>query len=372
METTENVEQSENIINWYEEKHAEYATVIFNSLMRTQRMKFINKYKFNGDDKFKTTAQQTMLGLAFDRGVAGMHNINKSMFNQIVKASGGKYNGNVIRNYLNDKYKELGGKFPIGAYGEITRSIDNEIVDAIASTISFKTDENKVYDTNRDDTAYLIFGFNYDNSIISGYEYWKPYLWKLAYLITVLKAKSSFVNFTLGVNAADGSAINDNFKNIGRIENITLALDKQNETDDKMNKDIGKMGNNIIGDELKKIDFSSGEDINAIMTLINDWKMFINHSNGERINTNQKKEKNIMSEFTGEEINFKLMEKQFDTNMQLFCDNYKRVFGVEIKYVNVINELIEEDMQKMMDLSGRKDDMKGDSNVKNNNNNKNI
>ncbi len=335
-----------NIVN-YDKRHSDYRAALFINILNLIRQKYINSIRFTGDDNFTLAKQRTMLKMAFDRGFSGLHNHKKTFSNEL----------SMFDNENVDIALETMGletHIPLSISGQIWDTSER-IVEGYGVTSPRHNLGRKSFKTTRNDTAFFI----YNSDFSSGYMRYLQIAYTMATGETILKKRLTLIDTKLAANSNNNQVDNKQFDTLYDVESSFINLNSSQSSITGADKASQIRIGDMLMDKIAKLTMADGETINNLQEFIKEYKTNWNHLMGVRTNTNKVTDRSITDDFKSEETHFKTMEQEVKDQCELFCDDYKRVYGIKLEYTFKPDEVLEEIMEHEKSISGRENNANG-------------
>lgn len=340
----------------FDREHGVYRVLEFIKFMDLREKEFINTFRFEGDEEFTRAKQRVFLKHLFKYGYAGILStvklLNDNAFEDIKDIVD-------VDKIIVDK---AGNKIPL-IIAPYKYDENERILKGTGTTSGYhNSGTRKTYETDITNTAYALF----DNNHKSGYLWWLIPAYNAAMASTVLKKRLSLVDGKLVKNTVNNSADNQKFAGIYDVDLSFLDLSpSQISMTGSKSEEINVMS--MLDQKLKKLDLSNGETVGDLMQFVQDHEQMVLTSHGVRTNINDgKKERSITADFESMETHWRRLENELKDQFEMFTEEYKQIFGKEIKVISIIDEILEDMREQDKEDEKKKD--KGANNDKNNSN----
>ncbi len=296
-------------------------------IVNSQMVKYINRYRLEGDNNFTLRKQRLFFKALFFSGYAATTNTLKLLAPQEKLERVKGVDNVVIYRAYPQKYK-LDGAIEkangILASRKPTSYEKNNI--EITTTL---TGHDSVF-MNANETAYLD---SYGESPFIQWSVWAEWIAKLTYSL---------------YNKGLLSGVKIGLKNYSNSEKARISNELQDPTTSvinlKVNKDFNKLAGENFDEFIKDImpvsnqtlDLNSNVSISDLETGLKAIVERANYIFGIRSNTNFKKERNIKIEFKNDEIHFLFYEWNFREKLEIFAQEYEAVFNKKLTIIDQI------------------------------------
>lgn len=332
----------------FDTDHALFRNLEFWRYMILREKEFVNNFRFEGDEQFTREKQRVLLTQCFRFGVGGIVNTEKLIRSKIdpdVNAAIDAFEIDV-ENIIG---QDIGIKVPVGISPNMWDA-DGKVVRGIGTTYALNIKDRKVYNIDNTNTAMVKFDDNYK----TGWWWWLTPAYTHSTIKTVLKKRTTLVDGKLVENKVNNTNSGRNFDSVYDIEKSFIDLSPSQVS--FANKD-GKAEQinigNLLETKLKKLDLSNNETINDLMDFMVENEKAVLTEMGKRTNTNEgKNERSISQDFEAMEAHYKVKESEFEDYMNLFMDEYKQIFGVQLTLIVKTNEVIDDLRAKEIEKAG--------------------
>lgn len=338
----------------YDTDHAKYRSQVFIQVMENVEQAFVNSYRFEGDDAFTLAKQRIFLKTWFRHGQAGMINSARLIMDNLSK----EVKIDIVR-LLNEDDVKVNSLMVIDNTTHIPVmvaanriDIDDRMITGTGSTVFRNNTTPRSFRVSRDNTAFAVFNSNWK----SGWVVFFPMAYMFASGDAVLKKKLGLLDTKLVNNKVNNTVRNINYDTIYKINSsfLELAPSQGSYNAEGMNSskiDISKM----LDTKLAKADFSNGEKIGELIDFICRHRDMWYKELGMRreMGQNAGSDRSIMQDYDSEEIHYRTIEQEYEDQLNLFCEDYKRVFGREIRLVKKSEEINSELEEKQARMAGR-------------------
>lgn len=337
-------------VKFLDKKDEELRLLIFRRFMRQQEIKFINRFYFEGDEAFTMEQQRTLFRAVFRNGSAAIHNPLKGFdvegeINKIPEMT-------LFKPYdsgFKEQVKDFIDKYRIAVMSQTTIYDSNGRPSmGIGITDWLHNRDKKAFKLTTDNTAWLQF----NDFIESGYMAW--FVWGYLYssAVAIYKRRLFLTDIKFIANTANNSndAYYENiFNSLFSLEKRYINMRGQNNTQSSI--DNYTSPDDILGGSLQILSTLRETPINDLQEQIDKIANMANTVMGTRVNNHKKQEKNIMEEFSADEMNNFLLESDYKAQVEMFITSYNRVYGVELKLVDRVEEKQKEIEEKQVKLA---------------------
>lgn len=288
-----------------------YTSAVFDQFISKMEKIFISKFSFEGDEKFDSNAQKLLLRTIFRYGKAG-----------VFKNKGEPV---IVRVYPNTAYSKTYEY--LDANGLITSAFGYPSFLERPGDLFANYDKKLLFLNNKNCAFFQPLGEFYVNSIESLFDKLVPFSKEISRLFY----NAHLQNFLTipKVFMANDVASQRRLDNLFSFDSLTLPYTGADGLAEKDNKFALAME---LDKTLKIVKFDSDIDkqfgaIEKYLTLV--LKLF-----GFKYNQTFKKERMLVDEVNQDVDDYKLQEFFTHENLLHFANNYKNVFGKELKIVN--------------------------------------
>ncbi len=351
-------------VSSYDKNHSDYRAFQFQRFMQLREKEYINNFRFEGDDEFTRAKQRTFLSMCFRYGYSAVLNTDimvKDKLEPIMFVAADTYDIDLDKTIsdLNEN------KIPVSIFPSLWGN-DRQPEAGIANTAAIQNDsDKKVYNFSNKNAAILTF----DEEYRSGWWWWLLPAYDYAMGKTVGKKRLSTLDGKLVNNKINNTYKNIKYDNLYDVNEsyLELAPSQTSITGDKNSEAIDVM--KMLDTKLKKLDLSNGESILDLLEYVKENEKSVMYEMGKRVNINEgKQERSISADFEAVEAHFRLKESEQEDYMEMFLDNYKRVFNKEltlkISIKETLNDLREQELAKSGREQGQQKQQGGEDNDK--------
>lgn len=321
----------------YDKNHALFRTIEFIKFMELRRREFMNSFRFEGDEEFTIAKQRMLLKHTFNYGYAGIVSVAKSILKEEDYSTVTEALADVGVSVDEVVEKELGDKIPVAIlpyeWDTSERPVASNGVTAGMHNIGRKT-----YKCDTTNSAVLMFDSNHK----SGMWLWLAPAYMYATASTVLKKRLTLVDATIISNAVNNDVNDKRYENIYDVNKSFVSMSPA-QTSISGNKPEAINVAAMLDTKLKKLDMSNGETINDLIDFVNAYENRILSIHGVRTNINQgKQERSITMDFESMEVQWRRLENEVKDQLEMFVEEYKRVFGKQLTVISLVDEVIKE------------------------------
>lgn len=336
INTLSAVNIDDNLSNeMFDKKHNEFRNITFIKILKAKKDKYMSMFRFKGDDEFTISKQKTLLNQLFLHGYAGIFDLKKAIESNLADEAKG------FAQYIPSNKIALG--VSPSHWDE-----DNNVVMGHGFTTERHNMGVKSFTVNKDNTAFV----KYDEDGYNGWLKWLPYAYLQATGMTVMKKRVATMDKKLVANSANNSYENTDFDSIYSVGETFLNLSPSQNSSLSGNKTMEIDVKKLLSDKIAKLDFTAQESVTDLVSFLDQNRNMWSHMFGERVNVNQKSDRNISDEFSADEVHFALMELDMKEQMQVFADNYNKVFGKKLEVISKTDEKLDEILAQQRALSG--------------------
>lgn len=352
------IDKYEKYSSFYDTDHATYRKNKFINFMDLREKEFINSFRFEGDDEFTRAKQRIFLKLLFKYGYSGVVNTANLINEQFEEDTQSLIN--ILEFDIKEIVtKQMGNKIPV-MVAPTHWGVDERVVKGKGITTAYNNTIRKTYNVASTNTAIAMFDNNHKN----GYSWWLEAAYMHSTAETVLKKRTALLDSKLVNNNVNNSLKNIKYDAIYDVDQSFLEMSPTQTSMAGGNEEeinVTKM----LDTKLKKLDISNGESVNDLLDFVTSYEKAVMTRFGERTNINEgKSERSITEDFKSMEVHWRRLENEFKDQLTMFVEDYKNIFGVELKLVSLVDEIIEEMDEKELMNSGRGQDVKPKDNTK--------
>lgn len=333
--------------NSFDTDHSSFRIYEFTKFMDLREKEYVNNFKFEGDENFTLAKQRTFLKQCFRHGYAGI--INTSKIVQKNLSQDGLRLVEILNLPIANIIKEVMSDHIPVAVAPILWDNTERFVQGTAFTTSRHNVDRKVYRVSANDTAFLQFDTNH----MSGMMWWLVPAYLKSLSSTVLKKRLSLVDGKIVQNTVNNDQADKTYDEIYNVNKSSVDLSPaQKSITGGSSNEINIM--TMIDQKLKKLDMSNGESIVDLLSFVETHEKIIMMSQGKRVNLNEgKQERSISQDFESMEVYFRLLEQEAKDQMEMFIQDYKRIFGVQLTLKCLTDETLNELKEQQLANSGR-------------------
>lgn len=338
---------SKGNISAFDTNHSSFRSYAFIKFMDLREQEFIASFRFEGDDEFTKEKQRAFLKLCFRYGYSGIINVESLVRGKITSEVNEAID--ILEVPLKDLVaKELGNKIPVAVL-PATWDINERVFQGTGVTLAKHNIGRKTYNVSQADTAMLQF----NNNGMSGYFWWFLPAYIHATGHTVIKKRLTMLDGKLVNNKVNNVNRGIQYDSVYKVDDSFLELaptQKSMSGSENSDIDVAKM----LDTKLKRLDISNGETVNDLLTFIEGYEKAIMTAQGVRTNTNEgKQERSISMDFESMEVHWRKIEKDIKDFLEIFTNDYKRIFGKELTVISLVDETIKELNEKEIEKAGR-------------------
>ncbi|MDI4567685.1 MAG: hypothetical protein E7Y34_01210 [Mycoplasma sp.] len=366
-------------LNSFDYHHSTFRNVMMSVIDEQRKKAFISRFEFKGDPLFSKKKQHIFFRMLFDYGQVCVYNPTLKVKNklksklsdqdwEVITTAGldSFVSDETINKYIDDtRVVMLPNNFyydddnrPIVGYA-ITNPRTNGVIKSVKVSV-----ENAAFALANSDLQpmwWLYFPFNYQYGTI------QTLIKKRLQLSDPSLVKNTINNnnddmlthhlFNVDSNILNVSPSSGSFNSLQQVDHTRLDIDK------------------LLPIDLKKLSFGYDDKITDLMSALNEAYNHTNRIMGIRDQINMKHNSNIDNTLQ-KEITIELLDKYFKDQLEMFIEDYQKIFGIKLELVDHVETVKKEQIENEKSLAGRAD-MEfqpnkggGDKNKKNIENNK--
>lgn len=337
--------------NLYGKDHASFRKQVLFTVLDNIEQKYISLFRFEGDPLLTLAIQRQLFKGAFHNGASSITDISKVITSKMYST----LSSDMVLNDKIDKAiaQEIKSKDYATRYPLYASPIYYDFVENIEEAMGFSVPRNNkgrlALKIDSSNSAFL----KYNHTSYTGLARWIAYAYLYAENQVIYKKRLSLIDAKFGLNNANNSYANSQFDDIynSDISFVNLSPAQASALSDSGVNDISL--DKIISNKLFKINFAEGE---TLLDIIESFKANKNNwywTNGESININTKGERNTSGEIEDDKIHFELMKNEFRDQCEMFIQQYKKVFGIQLTLIDMEEKIKDEMLEKQAKLAGR-------------------
>ena len=335
-------------VNEFDTDHSGFRFIQFRKYLLKREQEFIGSFRFEGDDNFPRKVQRAFLKNLFRYGYGGVINIAKYSKKKL-STDDQKMIDLMGINY-DDIIKTITEPNLAVAVFPFMWDANERPLKATAITAPRHNINKRNYIIDHEDSAMCA----YDSEGNSGWWWWLIPAYQTSSADLAIKKRLSLIDAKLVNNKVNNSIRNIKYESVYQMDQsfLDLAPMQSSMTRDNDASDIDIM--KMLDTKLMKLDLSNGETINDLLSFVAMYEKTIFTRMGKRVNNNEtNNERSITKDFEASEIHWKRLEAELKDQMDIFVEDYKKVFNKDLKVV-CLNDIVQEELkQRELALSGR-------------------
>ena len=329
---------------------------IYFDFIDSARMRYVNRYRFDGDPKFTISKQILFFESVFDYGSAGIANILKNKdIKEVISSS---YGMNGYDEISSNKNALIVLK-PLAYWHDL----DNNIAKAICITPVNQSSKKFGIPFTNENCAFMKFNSEYTN----GWIRWGDFASLYSEAFTILRKKMLLSNakvFRNNFNSTgkSNSQLNKDIVDVDKtIVNLHPAQKSITENASSNKIDIGTLF--PASQEMLKLDFNSNSTIKDINDGIETIKNNAYELWGEKKALEYKKSRHAAGDIDNQEKFSSKLERSMLNQIIIFVEKYEDVFGIKLKIIDLIKEEEDEKEKKDKEREVNENEKNSNSNI---------
>lgn len=341
--------------NLFGKDHGKFRQNVMSTVIDNIEQKYISLFRFEGDEELTIGIQRQLFKAAFRNGTGAIADLTKIVKGQIyTKVDANNELSDRIDSYVESqllKKEPYIKRYPLYASPIFYDAIEN-VTDAIGISAPRNNKNRIATRITNENSAFL----KYNHTSYTGLVRWIAYAYLFAENQVVYKKRLSLIDAKFGVNNQNNSYAKHDFEKIYDTDEafINLSPSQKSQFSQENGDDVSI--DKLISQKLFKINFAENETILNIIESIKANKNAWYWLNGEVININAKGERNTSGEVDDDKIHFELMKNEFRDQCELFIEQYKKVFGIQLTLIDVEEEIKDKMMEKQALIAGRENE----------------